>query len=66
MSVLRFSSLSRITSCRSESSFPVRMEFSLRNPSNHSRFDLGQAWIARKNIRRAAEGSCAMFNSYPM
>lgn len=40
ISVRRFSSLSRITSCRSDSSFGVKMEFSLRKPSSHSLFDL--------------------------
>ncbi|KEH26796.1 hypothetical protein MtrunA17_Chr6g0480371 [Medicago truncatula] len=66
MSVIRFNSLPHITSCISKSSFPVRTEFSLRNPSLHSHFNLGKVWIERMKLRRAAEGSCEMFNSHPM
>ena len=40
MSVLRFNSLSRMTSWRSDSSFPVRMLFSLRKPSSQRLLDL--------------------------
>lgn len=47
-SVRRLISLSRITSWRSESSFALKMEFSLRKPSSHSFFDL-------QNIKRLDE-----------
>ena len=40
ISVRRLSSLSRMTSWRSESSFALKTEFSLRKPSSHSFFDL--------------------------
>lgn len=49
MSVLRFSSLSRITSWRSDSSFADRVEFNLRKPSSHSFFDLQK--FMNKEIR---------------
>ena len=65
MSVLRFNSLSRITSWRSDSSFAVRTEFSLRKPSSHSFFDLVYILhVKRGNKERKTGVKHALYHTF--